>query len=229
MSPAAKRNAATLLLLGRLAVLGPILFTLAWLIGGVVQDGYSPRQEDISALAALDAQHAWLMMAGFLLLGAGTVALAAGLAEVVKGRRAAIGSILVALAGLGIIVAGLARNDCSSELEACASRGRAGDVSWHSATHDLVSLLIFLALTAAPLVLARAIRSQDSWRDLRRYSLVTGVLCLVLLVLYGSGVAAPWNGLVQRVFVSVPFLWIAILGGRLVRVARVQPPQAIQA
>jgi hypothetical membrane protein len=56
---------------------GPIAFTIAWLLGGLVQDEYSVRQEDVSALAALDAQHAWIVITGFVLLGVGTVALAA--------------------------------------------------------------------------------------------------------------------------------------------------------
>jgi hypothetical protein len=33
---------------------GPIAFTIAWLLGGLVQDEYSVRQEDISALAAME-------------------------------------------------------------------------------------------------------------------------------------------------------------------------------
>jgi len=70
--------------LGRLALAGPIAFTIAWLVGGLVQDEYSPRREDISALAASDAQHAWIMITGFVLLGVGTVALAAGLASTLR-------------------------------------------------------------------------------------------------------------------------------------------------
>jgi hypothetical protein len=62
--------------LGRLALAGPIAFTAAWLLGGLVQGEYRLRQEDISALAALDAHHAWIMITGFVLLGAGTIALA---------------------------------------------------------------------------------------------------------------------------------------------------------
>jgi hypothetical membrane protein len=209
------------LLLGRLAVMGPIAFTIAWIVGAVVQDEYSVRREDISALAALDAQNAWIMITGFLLLGAGIVALGAGLAGALKGRPATVGSILVVVAGVGIIVAGLARNDCSSELEACANRADA-DVSWHHATHDLVSLVVFLALVAASLLLARAFRGDQSWRDLRPYSLITAVLGLVLLVLFITGVAGSWNGLLQRVFVTVLFLWIAVLGARLIRLSRAQ-------
>ena len=101
--------------LGRVAVAGPIAFTIAWLIGGLVQDDYSFRQEDISALAALDAQHAWIMITGFVLLGVGTIALAAGLASTLKYPSAVIGSVLLMIAGIGFAVVGLARNDCSTD------------------------------------------------------------------------------------------------------------------
>jgi hypothetical protein len=36
--------------------LSPPVFTGAWLVGGLVQQDYSLRREDISALAALDAE-----------------------------------------------------------------------------------------------------------------------------------------------------------------------------
>jgi hypothetical membrane protein len=110
---------------------GPIAFTAAWLLGGLVQDEYSVRQEDISALAAMDAQYAWIMITGFVVLGVGTVALAAGLASTLRYPSAVIGSVLLMIAGIGLAVAGLARNDCSSELPACAARADAGEVSWH--------------------------------------------------------------------------------------------------
>ena len=212
--------------LGRLAVAGPIAFTIAWLVGGFAQDEYSGRREDISALAAVDAQNAWIMITGFLLLGAGSCALAIGLIRTMTGRSATIGSILVLIAGMGIVVAGIARNDCSSELTPCADRVDAGDVSWHHMVHDTVSLVIFLALVAAPLVLARAFQRDERWRDLRSYSIVTGLLGLVLLILFVTDAAGSWNGLLQRVFVTVPFLWIAVLGFRLTQTSRGHPGEA---
>jgi hypothetical membrane protein len=120
-------------------------------------------------------------------------------------------------------VIGLARVDCRSRLATCAARIDAGDVSWHSTTHELVSLLIFIALVAAPLVLARTFSGGAAWRDLRAYSIITGVVGLVLLILLFSGVAGSWNGVGQRVFVTVLLLWIAILGARLIRLSRVRP------
>jgi hypothetical membrane protein len=212
----------TRVLLGRLAMIGPIAFTMAWIVAGMVQDGYSARRDYISDLAALDAQHAWIMITGFLLLGVGTAALGVGMAGAVKGRAARIGSSLVALAGVGMIVAGLARGDCRSRLDACAARIDAGDVSWHQATHELASAVVFFALVAAPLVFARAFRDDESWRDLRAYSMITGVAGMVLLVLFYAAAIGAWSwvGVVQRVFVTVLLLWVAILGARLVRLSQ---------
>ena len=66
-------------LAGTSAVAGPIVFTVAWLVAWAVQDDYSPRHEDISALAALDAQRPWIMVTGFLALGVGVTLLGLGL------------------------------------------------------------------------------------------------------------------------------------------------------
>ena len=205
--------------LGTCAFAGPVIFTAAWLVAWPLQDHYSPRREDISALAALDAQYPWIMMLGFMALAVGTIALGLGLMGAVPGRSGKAGSILVLLAGVGLGVAGLARNDCSSELAACKASEEAGNLSWHHQVHDLVSLVIFLALIAAPLVLARGFGQAREWRDLRTYSLLSGVLTLALLVLFVTGAIDGWNGIVQRIFVAVPWIWIAVLGLRLRRLA----------
>jgi hypothetical protein len=73
----------------------------------------------------------------------------------------------------------------------------------------------FLALIAAAFVLARGFGQDPQWRDLRTYSLLSGVLTLALLVLYIIGPIDGWNGLVQRIFLAVPWIWIAVLGLRL--------------
>ncbi len=68
---------------------------------------------------------------------------------------------------------------------------------------------------------ARAFRGDESWRDRRAYSITTGVVGLVLLVLLFSGVAESWTGVVQRVLVTVLLPWIAIL----IQLSRVRPAE----
>jgi hypothetical membrane protein len=203
--------------LGACAVAGPVLFTVASLIAGSVQDEYSPRREDISALAAIDAQHAWIMIGGIIALALGLLALGLGLVNAIDdGASAKVAPVLLVLAGLCFAVAGLARNDCSSELDSCQKRVAAGDVSWHHNVHDLVGVAAFLLLVAAPFVLARAFRADSRWSDLRRYSLVTGALALALLLVALAEIEG-WTGLVQRLLLAVVLLWIAVLGTRLAR------------
>jgi hypothetical membrane protein len=211
--------------MGSCGVAGPLIFTAAWLVAWPLQKQYSPRREDISALAALDAQHAWIMILGFIALAAGTTALGLGLIEALRGWSGRVGSALVMVAGVGLGVAGLARNDCSSELAACAAAVEAGDVSGHHEIHDLVSLVIFLALIAAQLTLARVFKQDPQWRDLRTYSIVSGVLTLALLVLFGAHAIDGWNGIVQRIFLAVPWVWIVVLGLRLSRLATLRAPR----
>ena len=54
------------LVLGWLAVIRPIAFTIAWIVADRQQEGYSPRREAISAPAA---RYPWIMITGFMLLG----------------------------------------------------------------------------------------------------------------------------------------------------------------
>ena len=195
------------------------MFTVAWLIAWWVQDDYSPRREDVSALAALDAQHPWIMIGGIIALGLGLAALGVGLGGAIEdGRSATVGSALLILAGISFAAAGLFRNDCSSALQECKERVNAGDVSWHHMVHDVVGIGVFLVLVVAPLIFARAFRADGRWSDLRRYSLATGWLTFALVLVFGAEVFKGWNGLVQRVLLALPLAWMIVLGTRLARI-----------
>jgi uncharacterized protein DUF998 len=205
---------------GVCAVAGPILFAVASLVASSVQDVYSSRREDISALAALDAQHAWIMIAGIVLLGLSIVGLGLGLVGAIRdGISPLVGEGLIVLTGLAFVTAGVARNDCSSELESCKRRVNAGDVSWHHKVHDAVGLAALLLLVIAPFVFARAFRTDGRWINLRRYSLITGVLAFALALMVGGEAFDGWNGLLERALVAVTFVWIAVLGWRLAEIA----------
>lgn len=204
--------------LGTVALAGPVLFAVAWLVAGPLQDAYSPRREDVSALAAMDAQVPGVMIAGFLAFGIGVLALGVGLRRTVDGGRwARTASILLVVAGLGILVAGLSRNDCSTELPECRMLIEAGQVSWHHHLHDGISALVFLVFVAAQLVAARAFTRDKAWSDLRLYSIVSGIATFALLVLFASAAVENSNGLVERVFLAAPMVWVGMLGLRLFR------------
>jgi hypothetical protein len=90
-------------------VAGPVLFTVAWVVGSLRQAGHSAAGVQLSGLAAEDARDPQITVAGFVALGAGTMVFGAGLCRVTAPRSA--GPWLVLVAGAASIAAGLFRRD----------------------------------------------------------------------------------------------------------------------
>jgi hypothetical protein len=217
MTPAAAR------LLAACGALAPFIFTSAWVVAEHVQDGYSARREDISALAARTAEHPWLMMAGFVTSGLLVCAFALALDHGVR-RGSVVGPVLVMLCGLGMVALGLLRNDCSSLTEECKARIAAGRVSWQHSAHDLLSVPVFAAAAAAPIALALRFRGDARWRALAPFSAAAALVLAALFALDGIEAAPSWNGLIQRLAVSAALLWLEVAAMRLFRLMTADLP-----
>jgi len=202
------------LLLVLSGAVAPLPLTAAWIAGGLLQEGYSPRREDVSALAAETAEHAWIVIAGLVLSGLLTAAFAARLWQIGEARLC---SALVGAVGVGMVGLGLLRNDCSSLTEECKARVEAGEVSWHHLAHEALSAPVITAAVLAPVALAWSLRRQPGRRGLCAYSLVTAA-CLALLFSLGGAEAIPgWEGALQRGGISLAFLWLEIVARRELR------------
>ena len=75
--------------------------------------------------------------------------------------------------------------------------------SWHNQVHDVVSGVAYGAMLAAPLVLARRFRGDPDWEAVSRPLLVLALGSAVALAVFASRVVEPWNGVVQRVAVTL--------------------------
>jgi hypothetical membrane protein len=165
------------------------------------------------------------MIAGLVVTGLLVAAFAYVLHRGVR-RGSAAGPALVALCGLGIVALGLLRNDCSTMTEACEARVAAGTVSWQHTAHDVVSVPVFVAAVAAPIVLARRFRADPSWRPLARFSAAAALVLGALFTLGGIEATAEWNGVVQRIAVSAAFLWLEVAALHLLRLITVDVASA---
>ena len=200
------------------AFAGPTGFALAAIAAAAAQPRYDSRREDISALAAVDARAAWIMAAGIVLLGVATLAVAAALAAGWSSRPGgrAAGAAL-ALAGLATAAAGAMPIDCSERVDAaCRAHIEAGLASWHDQGHNIAIALAALAFSVAPLLLALA----PGWSDLSRYSALTAAATLVLYAVYLAEPAPSWSGVLQRLLVAVPLVWMAVVAARVAPRAR---------
>ncbi len=206
--------------LGALGAAGPVAFTLAWVGASLVQDRYYPGHEYISALASTSADSPGIMIAGFVAAGLGFVSLAAALR--LRGVRWRPDAVLLAVLGVAIVLAGLLRADCSTVLDDCLRQ----DATWHATAHGFLATAIFAVLVALPLVFARVHRGEGAWRGLRRAGLVISAVCAVLFVVLGAHVWPSAAGVLQRLFITTAFGWIALIG---IRMARQRPGAVVPA
>lgn len=199
---------------------GALLITVGWIIGGLLQgSGYSWSQQEISDLGALTAKSAWVWNLADSLSGLLLLIFAFGLFAVVRSSRAGrIGAGLVAVVGAGSVIDGLLREDCPlSTSEACQRLQDGPGLSWHHQAHDIESVIVFLAMIAAPFVLGTAFHSIDGLRQLRRGSIATGTLMVVAAVAYAFLYGNPGGGIAQRLLVVVFMAWIAALSVTMLR------------
>ena len=140
---------------GLAGLAGPAVFTAAWAIESLLQTGHGATEVQISGLAAPDARDPWIMITGFVVLGGCSAVFGTALHRELGGSgRAGGGPRLIQAAGLLTVAAGLLRRD-RMLLTAPAHE------SWHNHAHDVVSAGIYVALVAAPLLLARRFRGDQ--------------------------------------------------------------------
>jgi len=177
-------------------VAGPLLFTAAWVAGSLRQSGHGAAEVQLSGLAADDARDPQIMVAGFVLLGVCSIAFGAALGRVTTPRSA--GPWLVVVAGAAALAAGVFRRDHLL----LVGPGFAGE-SWHNQVHDVASGVAYGAMLAAPLVLARRFRDDPEWAIVSRPVQVLALGSAIALAVFASRVVEPWNGVVQRVAVTL--------------------------
>jgi len=203
---------------GLAGLAGPAVFTAAWAIESLLQTGHGATEVQISGLAAPDARDPWIMITGFVVLGGCSAVFGTALHRELGGSgRAGGGPRLIQAAGLLTVAAGLLRRD-QMLLTAPAHE------SWHNHAHDVVSAGIYVALVAAPLLLARRFRGDQRWSALRWPLVGASLVTAAVLVAFFTGAFSSSAGLLQRIGVSVPLAAVCAVAARLLALGREPQP-----
>lgn len=200
-------------------LLAPVAFTVGWVLGSFAQPArFDVLEDDISDLGALTANQAWLYnqiganLTGLLVLG-----LALGLWRALGPERwARAGVIALAVSGVGQFLDGFLRLDCRAIDPKCTDR----IASWHGTAHGVETFVTLASLFVAMFALARAFEQADGWLDLESPSRLAGIAsfaALAVLFLISAGIAV-------LVASTIFYLWTALLGYRLLVVARLLEP-----
>jgi hypothetical membrane protein len=192
--------------------IGPLLFIVVFLIEGATRPHYSVWQDAVSALEL--GEGGWMQSTNFIVCGALVFGFAIGLRLLLRtGRGSTWGPILLGIVGLCMIVAGIFVTDPGLGYPHEASRLI---ITVHGTIHSLFSLLAFISLPAACFVLARRDAANPAERGWAWYSVATGLLDIIFVVL--TFVAIALNGpagLTQRIFLIIGWSWIALQAIRL--------------
>jgi Protein of unknown function (DUF998) len=194
-------------------VVGPALFTVAWVTGSLRQGGHPAAGIQLSGLAADDARDPQIMMAGFVVLGVCSIGFGIALDRVISPRSA--GPWLVVTAGVATVTAGVFRRDHLL----LTGPGFTGE-SWHNQVHDVASGVAYTAMLAAPLVLGWRFRRDPGWAPVSHPVVALAVGSAVALAVFASGVAEPWNGVVQRAAVTLALAAEVLIAARMLAVMR---------
>ncbi len=182
----------------------PILFALMVLVEGYLVHGYSQVSQPISDLGAysLYGTYALLQNLNFWAFGVLVLTFAVGLGLALPRSRGV--TYTLALFGILAFTAGLFPDQPFPY---------PGDV------HGVASIAAFILVIMSQFFLWRRLRhptkiEKEAWGRHGTYSLVSGTLSVVFLVVFILGLpqTSPFYGAGQRVFIAVPWLWIGVTG-----------------
>jgi uncharacterized protein DUF998 len=185
------------------AMIGPVLYTLMWILGGIIVPGYSHIQNDVSSLFAVGAYSRWLFQSLSIVCSLLLLAFYAPLYwSAGRGEGSTAGPVLfVAAAVLGVLVA------CFFPLDE-------GGVpaTWRGKGHLILIALSGVVMIAAMVLMYFRLRSIDGWQGFALFHLVSAPVLLVGVVIMIPFTGSAYMGLVERFMVSAYQIFYFVCG-----------------
>jgi hypothetical membrane protein len=186
-------------------IAAPVAFVGAWVVAGLLTEGYDPFRQPISELAREGAPHRALMAAGFVAFGVLLPVWARLLARALGSR--ALGAV-VTVAGLATLAV--------AALPLTRDGGGTQDV-----LHGVAALVGYVAMAATPLVAAPRL-GRLGLRRAAAASVGVGVLSAAALT--ATALPVQVTGALQRTGLTVVDLWhVAAAAWVLSRSSRTSP------
>ena len=196
---------ATVTILQILAICGmlsPIIYTVMWILGGILQPEYSHIKKDVSSLVAVDAPNKKLLDKFIITSSTLMFIFYIGLHWGINtGIGSIIGPILFVISGLlGVLVAVFFPLDAGGELITTRAKLHLG----------LIAISGILA-TAGMVALWFRLASDLVWDAFATFSLVTAIVSLILVVASAMVAKSNYLGLVERFMVSTYQIYYFVL------------------
>jgi hypothetical membrane protein len=191
-------------------ILGPVFYFIVIAVVGYLHPSYSHISQSMSELGSVDAPYAVIINTlGFPLLGLFMIAFSIGIDRgIEKNRASKVGPALVTLSGLALIMTGIFRCD-----PGCV------DVTWAGFTHSIFATTAAISFSIAPIFIAVRQWSDSRWKRYSLFSWLIAIITLLLSMLYSLDIFESYVGLLQRVSMGLPLVWMEIISIRLLRIS----------
>ena len=187
-------------------IIGPVLYTVTWIVLGFLDSTYSHTRDPISNLSAIGASYALVMTIIIFVFALLIVVFAYGLH---RGLPSGfwLGPAVLAISGIGYAGIALAPLDLA-DLEAT------------NLPHMISASVTVFAMMLAPIFLFSRLRRDSGWKNLSGYSIATTVLAFAFAILASLPAFVGWEGLMQRLVLAVVLVWMIVIAIRLYARAR---------
>ncbi|MFX1368740.1 MAG: DUF998 domain-containing protein [Promethearchaeota archaeon] len=180
-------------LLAICGMLSPIIYTLMWILGGILQSEYSHIRDDVSSLMAVGAPNKKLfdkfIVSSSSLLFVFYLGLHWGINN---GEGSVIGPILFIISGfLGLLVALFFPLDEGGKI--VTTRGK---------MHLILIALSGILTTAGMVTLWFRLESVVEWSVFAQFSLIMAIISLCFVIISSFTATSRYFGLIERFMVS---------------------------
>ncbi len=180
-------------------IIGPLMLIIGDLAAGLSSPGYSILENSISSLSLTSI--GWLQTIGFLALGLFIEIFTAGLLFNMKWSRGFyLGIAIFVIFGFSMLLIGAFRTDPVGLERTIEGR-----------IHGLTAQTAFTLFPVALLCLITTIKKDANWKHLYRYTCVTFILAVVLIILIRV-LQEPNSvfGLLERLLVFNMIIWVEV-------------------
>jgi len=173
----------------------PIVYTVMWILGGIVRSDYNHIRDDISSLFAVGAPRKGLFNSFIIISSLLSFVFYLGIHwGINNGQGSFIGPILFVVSGfLGVLVALFFPLDAGGEI-----------ITLRGKMHLVLVMASGILTIGGMIALWFRLESVEAWSLFANYTLISAIIALVLMVLSGIFIKTRFRGLLER-FGVTPF------------------------
>jgi hypothetical membrane protein len=196
-------------------LVAPIFYIILVTTLGFIESGFSHRTDMMSILGGVEGLRGLVFNVGVVITGLLLIVFAYGLHHNInKAVGSKIGPTLIVLAGLGLFGSAIfsCNVNCANVIETKTLTG---------VLHMVSAFVAGLCLSISPFFIYFRMKQDEAWVKYRCFTLATGVLAnLPGIVLWASIFTTripEWEGVMQRLGLLFPLLWVFVLSFRQLR------------